>query len=201
MAGESKSVDIVLKVTNNNNELTYGSSTSLSEFYVQNLNTTIKSSGGNIIGSVTMKQTTDNKIVFNVTINSSSPDSGNITFDVVVNGLSYTQVIPVTIINANVSTARSVFISTIFKRSNSKPSRPTGGSYDNPVPDGWSDGIPSGTDTLYTSHRRFTSDGGGNQEAYWSDPVVIKDVENEIDVCFSACDSSKATLKQGNEDD
>ena len=201
MAGESKSVDIVLKVTNNNNELTYGSSTSLSEFYVQNLNTTIKSSGGNIIGSVTMKKTTGNKIVFNVTINSSSPDSGNITFDVVVNGLSYTQVIPVTIINANVSTARSVFISTIFKRSNSKPSRPTGGSYDNPVPDGWSDGIPSGTDTLYTSHRRFTSDGGGNQEAYWSDPVVIKDVENEIDVCFSSCDSPKAPLKHGNQDD
>ena len=56
MAGESKSVDIVLKVTNNNNELTYGSSTSLSEFYVQNLNITIKSSGGNVIGSVTMKK-------------------------------------------------------------------------------------------------------------------------------------------------
>lgn len=201
MAGESKNIDIILKVTNNNNELTYGSSTSLSEFYVQNLNTTVKSSGGNIIGSVTMKQTTGNKIVINATINSSSPDSGNITFDVVVNGLSYTQVIPVTIINANVSTARSVFISTIFKRSNSKPSRPTGGSYDNPVPDGWSDGIPSGTDTLYTSHRRFTSDGGGNQEAYWSDPVVIKDVENEIDVCFSSCDSPKAPLKHGNQDD
>ena len=56
MTGESKNVDIVLKVTNNNSELTYGSSTSLSEFYVQNLNTTIKSSGGNVIGSVTMEK-------------------------------------------------------------------------------------------------------------------------------------------------
>ena len=101
MAGESKNIDIILKVTNNNNELTYGSSTSLSEFYVQNLNTTVKSSGGNIIGSVTMKQTTGNKIVFNVTINSSSPDSGNITFDVVVNGLSYTYFILLLIINVN----------------------------------------------------------------------------------------------------
>ena len=201
MTGESKNVDIVLKVTNNNSELTYGSSTSLSEFYVQNLNTTVKSSGDNVIGSVTMKKTTGNKIVFNVTINSSSPDSGNITFDVVVNGLSYTQVIPVTIINTNVATSRSVFVSTIFKRSNSKPSRPIGGSYDNPVPDGWSDGVPSGTDTLYTSHRRFTSDGGGNQEAYWSDPVVVRDAENEIDVCFSSCDSPKAPSKHGNQDD
>ena len=200
-AGETKVVDIVLKVTNNNTELTYGSQTSLDEFYVQNLNTSIKSIGGNIIGSVKMTKTAGNKIVFHVTINSSSPDSANVSFDVVVNGLSYTQVIPVTVINANVPTGRSVFVSTVFKRSTNKPSRPSGGSYDNPVPNGWNDGIPSGTDTLYTSHRRFTSDGGGNQEAFWSDPVIVQNVQNEIEVCFSACESPKAPSKHGVQND
>lgn len=61
--------------------------------------------------------------------------------------------------------------SIVFKRSVTKPQRPSGGSYSHPVPSDWSDGIPSGTDQLWRSQRIFTSDGLSPQEAQWSDPI------------------------------
>lgn len=187
--GEIKRVTIMLKVTNNNSELTYGSPMSLSEFYIQNLNTKIYGNDGySLIGTLTMR-VTSGKVAIDVVINCNSVNSSNISFDVIVNGLTYTQIVPISVINANQALARSVYVSTIFTRSEETPSRPTTGSYDNPVPNGWSDGIPSGTGKLWTCHRRFTSDGGGNQEAYWSTPVIVRDIENEMDVCFSACDT------------
>lgn len=40
------------------------------------------------------------------------------------------------------------FKSIVFKRINQKPETPNGGSYSNPVPSGWSDGIPAGEEIV-----------------------------------------------------
>ena len=76
------------------------------------------------------------------------------------------------------------FISTVFTRSASAPSTPTGGTFDNPLPTSsdWSDGVPAGTAKLWMSHRKFTADGLPPQESEWSAPE-------------SALSSSDVTIK------
>jgi len=65
------------------------------------------------------------------------------------------------------------FISTVFTISSSQPSTPSGGTYSKPLPDStsWSDGIPSGSGTIWLSTRKFTVDGANPQEATWSTPI------------------------------
>lgn len=65
------------------------------------------------------------------------------------------------------------FISTVFTRSSSQPSTPSGGTYSKPLPDStsWSDGVPSGSDTVWLSTRKFTVDGADPQELTWSTPI------------------------------
>ena len=78
------------------------------------------------------------------------------------------------------------FLSVVYKRSSSQPSTPSGGNFGSPVPSGWSDGIPaletttgdSELNTLWTSRRRFTSDGLSPQEANWSTPIRATDSED-----------------------
>ena len=65
---------------------------------------------------------------------------------------------------------QGVFKSIVFKRSDSTPSTPSGGSYLSPVPSGWSDGVPSGSEILWMSTRVFTSDGESPQENTWTTP-------------------------------
>jgi hypothetical protein len=61
-----------------------------------------------------------------------------------------------------------------FKRSATALSTaPTGGSFSSPTATDWSDGIPTGTDQLYSSSRLFTSDGLSPQQATWSIPSAI----------------------------
>jgi len=74
------------------------------------------------------------------------------------------------------------FTSTVFKRSNTKPSAPTGGEYNNPVPTGWSDGIPNETGPVWSSSRTFTFNNDNNSE--WSDPALVADTPT-YDVEFS----------------
>lgn len=76
------------------------------------------------------------------------------------------------------------FKSTVFKRINSTPSAPTGGSYSNPVPSGWSDGIPAGEQKLWASTRIFTTDGKAPQQAAWTTPRQMTDTA-DFDVEFS----------------
>lgn len=74
------------------------------------------------------------------------------------------------------------FTSFAFIRSKTKPSTPSGGTYENPVPSGWSDGIPEGTDPVWFSTRVFNSDdsiAGG-----WSTPTLLTDSAS-MDVCYS----------------
>jgi hypothetical protein len=52
-------------------------------------------------------------------------------------------------------------MSNIFKRSPTKPNKPGAneGSFLHPVPSGWSDGIPAGTDSIWITSRIFSSNG------------------------------------------
>lgn len=81
----------------------------------------------------------------------------------------------------------SVFTSTVFKRTNTKPSKPTGGSFSNPIPDDttWTDGIPDGSEILWAATRVFASDGGNRQQAEWTGPSQMTDTET-FDVEFSS---------------
>lgn len=88
------------------------------------------------------------------------------------------------------------FKSIVFKRSATQPSRPGngttpgsssyGGTFNNPVPYGWSDGIPalvsvdnpdSLDNTLWMTSRVFTDDAQSPQEADWKTPVQAFDTE------------------------
>ena len=77
-----------------------------------------------------------------------------------------------------------VFKSIVFKRFSSPPSTPTGGSYLSPVPSGWSDGIPSGTEQIWISTRVFTSDGEPPQTSEWTTPQMASDTP-DIDFEYS----------------
>lgn len=72
------------------------------------------------------------------------------------------------------------FKSLVFKRSSSAPARPTGGSYDNPIPTGWSDGIPPEDNgkPVYMSMRIFSSDGEFPQQSQWTLPRIAIDTAN-----------------------
>ena len=74
------------------------------------------------------------------------------------------------------------FTSFAFIRSKTKPSTPSGGTYENPVPNGWSNGIPEGTDPVWFSTRIFNSD--NSIAGSWSTPTLLTDSAS-MDVCYS----------------
>lgn len=78
-----------------------------------------------------------------------------------------------------------IFKSIVFKRSVSRPATPsaTDGAFANPVPSGWSDGIPRGTDPIWMTTRVLTDDGLSPQ-GNWSTPELVADSET-VDVEFS----------------
>ena len=89
------------------------------------------------------------------------------------------------------SDGKNNFKSIVFIRSNSQPQTPAGGSYSSPVPttQGWSDGIPQGTQTLWSSTRVFSSDGGAPQQAAWSAPQQLTDTAS-LEIMYSSVVSS-----------
>ena len=66
------------------------------------------------------------------------------------------------------------FKATVFKRQNTQPSTPTAsqGTYSNPVPDGWSDGIPAGGEMVWATTRTFKVD---DTSTAWSEPRQMTD--------------------------
>ena len=84
------------------------------------------------------------------------------------------------------------FMSTVFKRSQSKPAAPTTGNFDNPVPtsEGWYDGIPEGNGLLWTSHRMFSSI-SENTDANWSTPVRMTDTA-DFEAIYSSVENPTA---------
>lgn len=77
------------------------------------------------------------------------------------------------------------FKSTVFCRTNNNPQTPTGGSFNQPVPTGWSDGIPAGEAKLWASTRIFTTDGKAPQQSGWTTPRQMTDTA-DFDVEFSS---------------
>lgn len=83
--------------------------------------------------------------------------------------------------------------STVFKRGSSKPSVPTGGSYDSPVPEGWSDGIPEGNGAVYSSTCTFYA---GGYDTGWRDVQMLAD-SADFDVAY--CLKEQYTLQPPSE--
>lgn len=81
---------------------------------------------------------------------------------------------------------QSIFKSIVFKRSTYRPLNisSNSGTFYNPVPSGWSDGIPSGTAPIWMSCRVFTNDGEPPQ-GNWSRPELMADTPGTFDVEFS----------------
>ena len=73
------------------------------------------------------------------------------------------------------------FKSTVFLRSNTRPSTPTGGTYENPIPSGWHDGIPAGEAKIWASVCTFYSDGTSSG---WSNPEIESDCDT-LDIEYS----------------
>lgn len=75
------------------------------------------------------------------------------------------------------------FKSRVFKRQNSRPDTPTGGTYDNPIPSegGWTDGIPSGAAIIWSSVCTFY---GNGLSSGWSIPAPESDSDT-LDIEFS----------------
>lgn len=67
------------------------------------------------------------------------------------------------------------FKSTVFIRANYTPSTPVGGSYVQPVPSGWNDGIPAGEEQIWMSTRVFSSNGEYPQQESWTTPNPTSD--------------------------
>lgn len=98
---------------------------------------------------------------------------------------------------SNAPSLNSAFKSTVFTRNPDRPSVPTGGRYDNPIPvdvdaDGkliWSDGIPDGNAILWASTRIFSSDEKYPQQEVWTEPKQMTDTA-DFDVAFSSIEDN-----------
>ena len=98
---------------------------------------------------------------------------------------------PCELVSIFVKDGQSSFKSIVFKRytpttQKPKPDKPTtsDGTFGSPVPTGWNDGIPSGTEPLWMTSRIFTSDGQTPAQSTWSDVVLMSDTDS-FDVEFS----------------
>ncbi len=65
--------------------------------------------------------------------------------------------------------------SVVYRRQETKPAVPTGGSYDNLVPINWSSSIPAGTGIVWSSSRIFFRNGGYPQASIWSAVAQLSD--------------------------
>lgn len=183
---------VTVKVMYGSRELIPGTDNSSTEFSYSLANSIIIV-GGYQVATIT-QNTSDGILKFNVRINPNAVSDSSFRFNIIFKGSVYNYDVPILILNDKANeNGRGIFVSTIFKRLATQPSRPTGGNFDSPYPttqpggveyQGWSDGIPSGSEPLWASHRRFTSD-GVNQDGVWSEPVNAQD-SSTIDIAYSA---------------
>ena len=176
---------VSVKVTYGTSDLYPGTDDSSLHYSYSLTNSDIMSNGKKI-GTVESVVEYSN-LKFKVIISPNTISDSNFSFTITFKGKTYSYTVPIIIMNDNHAlNGQSVYTSTVFKRSTiGTPSTPTGGSFDNPIPNGWSDGIISGSGDLYTSHRTFTSDGQPPQSSDWSIPMLAQD-SADIDFCYSA---------------
>ena len=91
-------------------------------------------------------------------------------------------------VKVTAGSSQAVFVSTVFKRAASNPGKPLDpGDFNEPVPSGWSDGIPADTThtnyPVWQTHKKFTSDNLFPQDEDWSEPVLMMDTA-DFDCCF-----------------
>lgn len=87
--------------------------------------------------------------------------------------------------------ATNAFKSIVFKRDTTQPDTPEGGSYTSPVPNGWSDGIPSGDTKLWMSSRIFSQNGLSPQTSGWTTPSAVTSTSN-LKIVFSSSTNTEA---------
>lgn len=80
----------------------------------------------------------------------------------------------------------SQFLSIAFKRADTKPDAPTGGTYEQPTPisEGWSDGVPVGTSILWMTTKWFSTNPAITAANQWSEPRQATDTAG-IDIEYS----------------
>ena len=80
----------------------------------------------------------------------------------------------------------SQFLSIAFKRADTKPDAPTGGTYEQPTPvsEGWSDGVPIGTSILWMTTKWFSTNPAITAANHWSEPRQATDTAG-IDIEYS----------------
>lgn len=77
------------------------------------------------------------------------------------------------------------FTSFVFKKNIGQPATPSGGTYADPVPAGWSDLVPAGIDPLWMSSAIFTQ--ASLDPIVWTEPVLTEDTDNvEYEYCLTA---------------
>ena len=124
----------------------------------------------------TYSYTTDNSAISEVQVRVSTTATSNDALDA--------ETIPVN----KAEDGQASFVSHVFKRQNTNPGAPTGGNYSSPVPEGWRDGVPDGTEQVWMSTRIFTSDGKPPQQDAWTNPRAMTDTA-DFDVEFSSAAS------------
>lgn len=74
------------------------------------------------------------------------------------------------------------FTSFVFIRNIGQPDTPTGGSYEDPIPVGWYDTVPAGTDPIWMSSAVFTQ--GDATPSVWAEPILTEDTATtEFEYC------------------
>ena len=140
-----------------------------------------------IPSGLTATISSDNRTV-TITDSATTFRSGTITFTATRTGYA-TQIAVFSITKTKDGLTGQVIVdSYIFKRSASQPPTPSGGDFANPVPSGWSDGIPADDqygNPVWFSHRKFTSDGLTPQAAAWSTPQKVLQPSTSIRYVFS----------------
>ena len=125
----------------------------------------------------------------NVTYENQNSASVYIYIKTSTDTLLWSLVIPIPIKGATGTGVSGDVTAFAFKRSTTQPSTPSGGTYANPTPTGWSDGIPSGTGSVWESTTIFHAD---NSNTGWSTPVEISSTES-TDVAYSIVEMNPGT--------
>lgn len=92
------------------------------------------------------------------------------------------------------ATVNDAFTSYVFKRSITAPAKPADdeGSYANPVPAGWSDGIPDGEEALWSTSRVLSRTGEYPQSDSWTDVAKMADTAT-VDYEWSSVSAAPGT--------